>query len=142
MRAPFPEGEVSISFTGVAKSITSRRLFSSSGRVVFRKSTTILSPSCPRLTPTEGSESVTMTLPSPASPRRKSIFSIFAVEVPPETPAVLPIAAGAPCPLCARKALRREDVLPWEHRQESNAFDACRGANSNGPVLRTICHSV
>ena len=73
-----PLAAVSISFTGVAKSITSNFLSNRGGNCASIKSITTFPPSTLISIGIEGSDNLTMILPSPFSPLLKSIFSILA----------------------------------------------------------------
>ncbi len=74
MRTLSPSCLVSTNFTGVAKSMTSRRLDRPSGSSTPMNST-MMSSACSKVfTTIAGSDRVTMMRPSPASPRRKSMF--------------------------------------------------------------------
>ena len=128
MFAPFVVGIVSISRTGVAKSMTSRRRFSASGRLAPWKSTTTLPASLSRFTATEGSDKVTMILPSPEAPRRKSILLILASNCLPIPGLLLTLAAtlleGAepmPFPLSGNRV--RTTLSPCTSISYATGFD-------------------
>ncbi|MNW03418.1 hypothetical protein D3C71_1993500 [compost metagenome] len=76
MLALLPEPEALTNCTGVAKSFTSRRTRRGSGNWVLEKFRRILPPCSWISGLTLGSDRVMTTLPSPCSPRWKSIFSM------------------------------------------------------------------